>query len=476
MTRVFELTRCCTRRYSALTRTQAGRILLVTTFIHSLLQWAARLGWAVVLLTSLSACGTGSPLQKIEAESLDEAFRIDIQTIDVVYDIDPDAPAVDGRSVMNFQMREGQLQPLFHFDPWTPFGRGRHSSLKRVVLDGEEIPVDELVATKVEGSEQNVFEIDRVLLSGTHRLEFEWSLWNWFLGDEPGWFRTVVDDSGGMGNETLWPTINSPEELARHTIEFRIDSDKPYSAVGSAGVQQSVDGGIQVFKIDTGREVSSYTVMLCALPSNAVSEHQFLAGDVPVTLLSTLDETKTQQAIEITKGRLFTLESDFGALAQPSVDILLIDWDTGMEYFAGTTSGLEALPHELTHLYWGTVAVNATWRDSWLDEAINVWWNFNSAPVADGFQSDLLSREHSLALGFDEWAYEEGARVLGAVAAEIGVSAMVDFLAGVYRDRQFAPFTTADFVADLVAYTGDDVWIERFDRWLGQPQWQANPQ
>ncbi|MGB0866355.1 MAG: hypothetical protein ACPGSC_07585 [Granulosicoccaceae bacterium] len=411
---------------------------------------------------------------RLEANSLDEAFRIDIAQIDVVYDVDPQSEYVNGRSRMRFQMREGQVQPIFHFDPWTPFGRGRANSLLRVVLNGEEIPVEELISARMLGSEQNLFEIDRILVAGEHVLEFEWELWNWFKHEEPGWFRTVVDDSGGMGNETLWPTINSPDELARHTLEFRIHSDEPYSAVGSTGVDRDLESGVQVFKIDTGREVSSYTVMLCALPSDQVSEHSFMAGDVPVSMLSTLDEVATAQAVEITKGRLFSLAADFGELAQPSVDILLIDWDTGMEYFGATTTGLVALPHELTHLYWGTVAINSTWRDSWLDEAINVWWNYNSAPVADDFSSDLLSGSHSLALGFDDRAYEEGARVIGAVAAKLGVADAVEFLAGVYSERQFEPFSTDDFVADLVRFTGDQRWITRFERWVGNAQWAAS--
>lgn len=428
------------------------------------------------LFALLGACATdGHWLEPLPASSLDEAYRIDISQIDVVYEVDPAAETLRGRSTLRFRMRAGQSLPLFHFDPWTPRGRGRADSLRRVVLDGEEIPLEQLRVRRVRGSRQQVFEIPRALGDGEHLLAFEWSLWNWFRHDEPGWFRTVVDDTSGQGNEVLWPTINSPGELARHTLELRIDSDRRYSAVGSAGVRRSVEDGVQVFRLDTGREVASYTVMLCALPSVEVRERVFDAGAVPVRLLSTVDEATTALAVAVTQARLATLAADFGPLAQPSVDILLIDWDTGMEYFGATTTGFAALPHELTHLYWGTAVVSSTWRDSWLDEAINVWWNYNSSAVEPGFRSDLLSGEHSLALGFDLRAYEEGARVIGAVAAEIGVARLVDFLAGVYRERQFRPMSTEDFVADLIAYTGDSRWRERFARWVGEPRWAANP-
>lgn len=442
------------------------------------LNYCARLLLAVLLWVGLSACSTRSGLQEpllLQVSSLDEAFRIDIKTLDVVYNIDPDAEYAEGRSVMSFHMRQGQTRPVFHFDPWTPLGQGRENGLERVLLDGVEIPVEELQEVTFSGSDARVFEINRELVSGEHSLEFEWTLWNWFLDNEPGSFRTMVDDSSGMGNEILWPTINSPEELAHHTLEFRIHSAEPYAAVGSAGVQESLEDGVQIFKVDTGREVSSYTVMLSALPREQLSEHRFTVGDVRVNMLSTLDEGKTSQAMDVAAAQLYLLEASFGALAQPTVDILLIDWDTGVEYFAATTTGLEALSHELTHLYWGTAAVNATWRDSWLDEAINVWWNYDSAPVAEGFRSDLLSSRHTLELGFDGRAYEEGARVLGSVAAEIGSDNMVVFLRELYHKRLFAPYTTAEFVADLVGFTGDNAWLERFDRWVGKPQWEASP-
>lgn len=423
----------------------------------------------------LSACSTESSLL-LPVDGFDQAYRIDISDIDVVYDIVPEAEYVDGRSRMVFEMRAGQSRPLFHFNPWTESGRGAVDSLRRVVLDGEEIPIAELSALRFEGSSQRAFEIDRELAAGSHVLEFEWQLWNWFREDERGWFRTLVDDSTGLGNEALWPTINSPGEQARHRIELRIDSDQAYSAVGSGGVTASVDQGVQVFSIDTVREVASYTVMLCALPQADVIERAFLAGDTPVRMISILNEADTQLAAAVTTAQLSILKAGFGELAVPSVDILLVDWDTGMEYYGGSTTGLGALSHELTHLYWGTTAVNATYRDSWLDESINVWWNFESTPVDAGFRSDILGGRHSLSLGFDGRAYEEGARVIAAVASRMGEDRLLAFLNTVYRARLFTPYTTDDFVADLVAYTGDESWLERFEQWVGKARWAAAPQ
>lgn len=426
------------------------------------------------MLFLLVACGSDSV--DIESpRSLDEAFRIDIKNISVVYDIDPSAEYLDGSSVMDFEMREGQNEALFHFNPRTSLGSSAQQSFKEILLDGEQISISDLQLVSVEGTTQRAFKIDRELAAGAHRLEFSWSLWNWSLSTEPGWFRTRVDDSHGNGNERLFPTINSPGELARHQISLRIHSDKPYSAIGSAGMSKTTDGDVQVFSLDTEREVASYTVMVVAVPSEDVSERRFEVDGVPVTILSTLSESAVDTAEAQTRSHLTLLKDSFGEMAAPSVDIFLIDWVTGMEYYGATTTGAYPLRHELTHLYWGTAAVNATYRDSWLDESINVWWTKQQAlsPITDGYRSDILSGHHTLSLGYDARSYNEGARVLASVAADIGNDAMVDFLNVLYRKYFFKPYTTQDFVDTLIEYTRDDSWQARFDEWVGKGQWAA---
>jgi len=411
---------------------------------------------------------------------LNQAFRIDISYIDVVYDIDPNADEAFGRSVMDFTMRPGQSKPVFHFNPmmsvfsgFLQFEDGDHNGLSAVTLNGERLPFSAIKEITMTGSNEPVFEIDRKLsASDSHRLEFEWSIWNWFpVWSEPGEFKTNVSDITGSGNEALWPTINSPEELARHTVTFRISSDDDYVAVGSGGVTKEVFGGVQEFSIDTGRQVSSYTVMLAAMPRDKVEYYSFDVDGVRVSMMSTVGVDESNRAMGVTSQTLRDLKSSFGPLAQPSVDIFLVDWNSGMEYFAATNTGVFALKHELVHLYWGTAAVNAAWRDTWLDEAINVWWCDRVAPINDDFRSGIVGDRGPLRKGYDTRAYNEGARIIGAVEASLGAEQMDVFLREVYEQRQFKPFTTDEFVADLVEFSGDSAWVEKFNAWVGKSRW-----
>ena len=69
-------------------------------------------------------------------------------------------------------------------------------------------------------------------------------------------------------------------------------------------------------------------------------------------------------------------------------------------------------------------------------------------------------------VGFDRRAYDEGARVIQAVAADMGGREQaVAFFSQLHRTRSFAPFTTVDLANEILAFSGAD-FHERFDRWL----------
>jgi aminopeptidase N len=69
-------------------------------------------------------------------------------------------------------------------------------------------------------------------------------------------------------------------------------------------------------------------------------------------------------------------------------------------------------------------------------------------------------------VGFDRRAYDEGARIIQAVALEMGGRARgVEFLRQLHRRRRFDPFTTVDLANEILAFSGAD-FHERFGRWL----------
>jgi hypothetical protein len=154
------------------------------------------------------------------------------------------------------------------------------------------------------------------------------------------------------------------------------------------------------------------------------------------------------------------------------LSVVLTQTGGGMEYYGATTTSLRALRHEVFHMYYGCSTVARTYRDSWWDEAIDMWYDLSAdpayPPIADGFRSDIVSARSAVAVGFDRRAYDEGARILQAVATELGGrQRMVGFLRGLHARRSFDPFTTWDLADEIQAWGGVDV-RERFRLWLYQ--------
>ena len=117
-------------------------------------------------------------------------------------------------------------------------------------------------------SGQDSVEIQRALAPGvSHRLEASHVL---PLDDAFGRFFTDVNDLEGHGNEVLFPTINSPRDLARHVLVFRVHSPEPYRMVGSGLVTPGAATDVQEWTLNTEREVASYTVMFFLAPDRDV--------------------------------------------------------------------------------------------------------------------------------------------------------------------------------------------------------------
>lgn len=416
---------------------------------------------------------TTTPPPPLDAlgEILADAFRIALHDVDVVLDVVPDQ-SIDGHATLTFAMRQGQVRPLFHFDPQGVEGL---DALSGLALDGEVLdPTDpaDLQVITFPGSPERAFELQRDVSAGEHTIVVDWSVPAGAYGVQPGWFQTTVDDTVGAGNERLWPTINSPEALATHTIAVRIHAAQPYRMIGSGTITASSDGEVQVFSLDTGRAIASYTVLLAAVPAADVTEVTFDAGGVPVTILSTQSAEDDARAEQITVDTLAALGRDFGAYPAPALQILMTDWPDGMEYYGGTETGLSSLSHELVHLYWGCSAVNRTWRDTWFDESVNEWWEFHEqmVPLPAQFTSGIVGGHAEIEPGFDGRAYGPGALAVNEMAERLGgPGPMTAFLADLYARRVFAPYTTDDLLEDLVATSGDETLREDFVRWFYTP-------
>lgn len=416
-----------------------------------------------------------SPFDSGIDDLLASTFRIDIARIDVGLDYTPGDETFLGEATVRFTMRPDQTVPLIHFTPIADVGL---DSIATISLDGEALDPqdqDDVRRRLLTGSSQWVLELQRTVdPTAEHTLEMTWESQAWWEDVAPGWLFTDVSDIAGEGNEILFPTINSPDELSRHVIELRVHSGTPYRVLGSGLVtEQGAQGGpepVQVFQLDTERQVSSITVLLIAAPRDEVLYEERTVAGVPVRIAAITEPEEVEQAFDDAEAVLNLLQDDFGPLPmERGLSVLLTtDYGGGMEYFGGTISDGWALQHELVHMYFGTSTVARTWRDSWWDEAINVWylWPGSYDSLWPGYGSDIVSGQTAVQPAFDTRAYDEGAAIFDLVADRVGGrQALIEALAAIRDEHTFAPFTTGDLIVYLEETTGVDL-SEEFARWV----------
>jgi hypothetical protein len=403
-----------------------------------------------------------------ETALLDAAFRIDISRIDVVFDLFPGEARGLAQARVAFRMRPGQTLPILHFEP------ARTAPDAALTLDGEPLDLSsdhDVRFFTFRGSGQNSLELQRELRQGeTHALEARWTF---ALSDSGGRFFADVNDIHGNGNEVHWPTLNTPHELARHVIVFRVHPVAPYLMVGSGRLTARDGLDAQEFVLDSEREVASYTVMFHLAPaaSHTLTE-QRIAG-VDVRVLAPNGGVTGDQAFALLDPWLPVLRRDLGPFPMPrGLSVVLTQSGGGMEYFGATTTSLGALQHEVFHMYFGCSTVARTYRDSWWDEAIDMWYDLSSrsavTPISDGFRSGIVNDRSAIAKGFDTRAYSDGASIFQAVALGLGGrERMVQFLRQLHERRSFEPLTTWQLASEIQAWSGVS-FHERFRSWLYQ--------
>ncbi len=401
-----------------------------------------------------------------EAKLLADTFRIDIRTITVRLVYHPEAATVDGEATLAFVMRPGQTRPLVHFDPET---RGR--SIQTIRLDGEPIdPTDAASVRIVEfpGTSQKAIEFRRDMAYGVeHVLNMTYSLTRPNMYPR---FSTEVNDLAGHGNEELFPTLNSPEEMARHEITFIVDSPNPFRCIGSGWVRQ-VSAQPQTWILDTEREVASYTVFFALLPqADTVLQELTIAG-VPVRLMAFTGGASIPSAVATLTAWLPKMIAEIGPFPMPrGFSAFLVTGGGGMEYFGGTISSTGALRHEFTHMYFACSLVSRTYRDSWWDEAVTSWYEQTYQTTFDvpphDYRSNMVSGRLPISVGFDQRAYYEGAEMIEAMARQVGGRAgMARFLSYLHQTRAFIPFDTLELVEIFRLYSGRDLSAS-FLQWL----------
>jgi len=438
---------------------------------------------AAAALVGLSACNPATdniipslgPTQLISytdsnySQLLDDTFRIDIKNIAVSFDYTPNNQTVNCHAVVDFQMRTGQTHPLIHLNPVLS-----SRLVSALTLNGENLNFNNEADVKTVSfidTPQRAIEFQRDLGGGTHTLDITYQL---KLNQNYAGFATNVNDLNGFGNETLFPTLNTPHELARHHLTFRVHSDDPFRCIGSGLVQKQSAGNVQEWTLDTEREIASYTIMFFLAPEADTNyEERTIAGvDVRVIAYKEPNVDLFPEFFNILGDWLPELIQNVGPFPMPrGLSVFLTGASGGgMEYFGGTMTSIRALEHEVFHMYYACSTVNSTYRDSWLDEAVNMWYELskedNFPAIGTDFSSGIVSDRSPIGVGFDRRAYDEGARIIQAVAQQLGGrEQMTAFLRQLHADHSFEPFDTLRFLDYVNDYSGVDM-KPQFMNWV----------
>ncbi len=355
-------------------------------------------------------------------------------------------------------MRPGQRRPLVHFNP----------ALSSPVIDFLQLddttwadPGDGLRVVHFDGSAQQALEIQQDIDdSGEHLLTIGYHLQ--YPSGYP-MFITQVNDIQGAGNEWIFPTINTPHELARHRLTLQVDSVVPYRCLGSGLVQSQANPDLQEWTLDSEREVASYTVMFALAPeADTLFEERIIAG-IPVRIAAFVGGASIAAAFSELETWLPQLVADIAAFPMPrGLSIFLTNGGGGMEYYGGTITSLASLSHEVVHMYFGCSAIARTYRDSWWDEAVVSWYDRSYpdylTPIPAGYRSNMVSGRSPIAIGFDTRAYYQGTQIMETLALRLGGrAALVGFLSHLHETRPFAPFGTMELAGYFRDYSGIDI-------------------
>ncbi|PIE89138.1 MAG: hypothetical protein CR997_12750 [Acidobacteria bacterium] len=404
--------------------------------------------------------------QSAEKQLLNDTFRIDIQEIEATLDFHPNSGLMEGRAVLSFYMLPGQTKALVHLSEHL---RNRIESIR---LNGESL------------DDQNQNDVQLIYFDGSSQpgLEFQRELSPWKKhelvmtyekNDQAGLvaFYTDVNDIYGVGNETFWPTINRPSELARHRLTFNVHDNQPYHFIGSGLVEEQNATNGQSWTLDTERPIASYTVMFFLGAQDTFDLESRIVNGIPVNIMTSLNHVQlTQEAFNILENWLPQLEEDLGPFPMPrGLSLFITSGGGGMEYFGGSITSNWALQHEIFHMYYACSTIADTYRDSWWDEAICVWYEEGPGafdPIVDFYSSNIVSGRSPIDVGFDTRAYYEGGEMFEHLSRTMGGrEALIAFLSYTWGNYRFSPFTTQDLLRILKNYNQTD-YFDEFQQWL----------
>jgi len=128
---------------------------------------------------------------------------------------------------------------------------------------------------------------------------------------------------------------------------------------------------------------------------------------------------------------------------------------SGMEYAGGMTADVSSIRHEMIHSWWGRGVRPSSQSDSWIDEAIATWFEYDS-PQHSRIDSAVTGRKTLVSNNL--WtrttpgeAYSQGRNVIQHLASLLGAEQIKSYLRELFLKQLGEPLTTAAFESFLLS-------------------------
>ncbi len=408
---------------------------------------------------------------------------VDALHYDLTLDWDPETDTLTGTEVLTF--RSTTTGPSFQLDLGEPL------TVKRLTLDGQEVPFEErgkdLVVTADVVADQR-YELE-VAYAGTpapvsvptQRDDF--SATGFTITDtHETW--TMQEPFGAF----TWYAVNDqPADKALY--DFTLSVPSPWVGVANGALESRTDeGGVTTTSYRLADPAASYLTTL-AFGDFEMTEDSSSSG-VPITYWTDRDAPpRLLRDLRVGPRAMDWLEERLGPYPFDTFGMVVVDSDSGMETQTMVTLGdtdyttsSSVVLHELAHHWYGDTVTPDDWRDVWMNEGMAMYLQGMWDAEESGTTIDEVMEEYA--------SYEEPSRAAAGPPADYdpqhfgagniyyGPALMWHELRQMIGDERFFEVVRAWPAANLNGSAGRDdylPWLEEqtgeeltafFDAWL----------
>ncbi|MDX3230914.1 aminopeptidase N [Streptomyces sp. ME19-01-6] len=446
-----------------------------------------------------------SVLTRDEAQTRARLIEVHRYTLDL--DLTRGDEIFGSTTTIRFSARQSDVDTFAELSP---------AALHRVVLDGQELPLDDADDVIADGRLPLTG-----LAEGEHELRVETDMSYSRTGEGMHRFTDPADgetylytmccmsDAGGV-----FVGFDQPDLKA--VFEVHVTAPPEWTVLGNGIATRVGEPHEGRWRLAPTPPISTYLVALAAGPYHSVrTEHAGLPFGLHVrrSLAQYLD-ADADELFDITRrcfdryheifdepypfdsyDQAFVPEFNSGAMENPG----LVTFRDEFVYRSAVTDAERqtramVIAHEMAHMWFGDLVTMEWWDDIWLNESFaeymgyqtltettrytDTWADFGVRRKNWGYDADQRPSTHPVApepeqvpdtaaarLNFDGISYAKGASALRQLVAWLGEKNFLDGINTHFARHRFANATLADFIDSLAEASGRDVhaWA---DRWL----------